>query len=373
MSYAQGVARQAELGGAIAAQKGDLATADAALGKAVEAYERQGRFLDAGRAATTAAAAAEGVDPARATRWTTRAEGLFQRAGDPLGPAHVQMARGLAAARANRTDAALAAFGKAAELAGANATDRGRTVARVARENAARVLTRMGDSPEAARRAAESGLGEVVTRERNLTGGFKAYDAGLAAYQAGDWAAAETKFGEARKAFEDLKEDGYAKRTRKAAGWARYNALVATPVAQAGARWKSLVEETSKLDDPELFLRTYAASALADHQNQSGDPSARLAECARRAEAQGQPELAARCHGALAERPGKLEDRARHARLAFQFAPDETAAVYALYAVAVDAVNEEKNALAIELATLARPRAGKLQPALDDVLRTARP
>jgi hypothetical protein len=245
-------------------------------------------------------------------------------------------------------------------------------VARVAKENAARVLVHMGDGPDAAKRAAEGGLTEVVTRERALRDGFGAYDEGLAAYRAQDWTRAQARFATARSAFERLGEAGYVLRTRRAAGWAAYNALVATPAAEAAPKWSKLVEETAQLEEPELFLRAYAASALADHQVQRSDPGARLAECTRRAEALAFREIAARCHGALAERPGDLAGRARHARTAFGLAPEEAGAVYALYAVAVDAVNEDQPALAVELATLARPRAGQLQNALDEVLRAAR-
>jgi hypothetical protein len=372
MDYPQGVVRQAELGGVIAALRGDAARADTTLGRAVDAYGQRGRFLDAARAATWAAAAWQTRDDATADRWSRRAEDMFQRAGDPLGPAHVRMARGLAAARAGRDDVALAAFAQASAAAQGRAGERGATVARVAKENAARVLVRMGDGPDAAKRAAEGGLTEIVGRERALRDGFGAYDAGLAAYGAQDWARAQARFATARAAFERLGETGYVTRTRRASGWAAYNALVSTPAAQAAPKWSALVEETAQLEEPELYLRTYAASALADHQAQRGDPGARLAECTRRAEALGFREIAARCHGALAERPGDLAERARHARTAFGLAPEEAGAVYALYAVAVDALNEDQPALAVELATLARPRAGQLQKALDEVLRAAR-
>jgi hypothetical protein len=46
--------------------------------------------------------------------------------------------------------------------------------------------------------------------------------------------------------------------------------------------------------------------------------------------------------------------------------------VYALYSVAVDAYNGGRNDLAIDLATLARPNAGKLAESLDQVISAAR-
>ena len=82
--------------------------------------------------------------------------------------------------------------------------------------------------------------------------------------------------------------------------------------------------------------------------------------------------MGSRCHGAMAEAPGELKDRARHAKDAFRLDPEGIAGVYALYAVAVDAYNAGENALAVELATLARPRAGKLATSLDEVIAAAK-
>jgi len=242
----------------------------------------------------------------------------------------------------------------------------------LARGNAAKVLVRAGDTPESAEKASRAGLQTVVAREKLLRVSFEAYDDGRKAYEAKDWKRARASFDSSRQGFESLGEPGYATRAARAGGWATYNRLVGTPVAQAHDGWQELVKEVAPLGDDELYLRTYAAAALATHKTNGTDPALRLSECGKMAERQGYPELAARCLGALAERPGALQGRAQHARTAFAFAPDEAAAVYALYVVAVDAVNEDQPALARELAQLARPRAGGLAAALDEVLAATR-
>lgn len=368
MGYAQGVARQAELGGAIAAARGDTATASAALSEAVAHHERLGRSLDAARVATQLAAAWQARDPATAEKWATRAKALFAAAGDPLGPAHLSLARALADAKAKRLPQAMTGFAEAAKLAEAVGSNRGKALAVVARENAAQTLVMLGSGPEVARMAAEAGIEALVARQAQLDAAFGAYEAGLAAYGAGNYADARQAFTRARQAFEGLGEGAYAARSRRAAAWAQYNAAVSLPTAQSYPVWAQLVEETTHIDDPELYVRVYGASALAAHTLGQGDPGARLVECARMAERQGLRDIAARCHGAIAERPGDLATRAKAARTAHGFAPGDPAAVYALYVVAVDAFNEGDEKLARELATLARPAAGALGRQLDEIL-----
>lgn len=372
MDYPQGIARQAELGGRIAALKGDTAAASAALAQAVIWHEGLGRWIDAARVATALAAVYETADATQAQKWTTKAEGLFAKAGDPLGPAHVAMARGLADARAKKLEPALAAFARSAEAADKVGSNRGKIVARIARENAAQTLVMLGQSEDVARLAAQAGVGDLIQRQTDLKRAFEVYDTGLAAYQARDWTKARTAFGEARTVFEKISETGYAMRSRRAAAWSLYNQTVALPTAKAWPTWTQLVEETAKLDDPELFTRTYSAAALAAHSLKQGDPKDRLVECTKMAERNGLPDIGARCHGALAEREGDLDARAGHARSALALAPGSEAAVYALYSVAVDAYNGGRNDLAIDLATLARPNAGKLAESLDQVISAAR-
>jgi len=372
MDYPQGVARQAELGGRIAAMRGQTATATAALSQAVAWHEGLGRWMDAARVATGLAAALQPTDPAGAAKWGSRAEALFAKAGDPLGPAHVAMAKGLADARAKRLEQALADFAKAAEAAEKLGSGRGTAVARIARENAAQTLVMLGQTEDVARLAAQAGVSDLVERQVALKAAFTSYDAGLAAYDARDWSGARGKFQAAREGFEKLQEPGYAMRARRAAGWSVYNQTVALPAAQAYPAWSKLVEETAKLEDPELFARTYAAAALAAHTLKQGDPKDRLVECTRLAEKIALRDVGASCYGALAERDGDIEQRAKWAKAAFALDASEKAGVYALYAVSVDAYNAGRNDLALELATLARPNGGTLKKALDEIIAAAR-
>lgn len=372
MQYAQGVARQAELGGQIATARGDLATADQALSQAIAFYDGLGRSMDAARVATSLAAAWQSKDDARAAKWAAKAEGYFAKANDALGPAHVAMARALAKARKRDLEGALQGFARTVELAEKVGGERGTTVARVARENAAATLVALGHDADIARLAASRGISDLLERQRKLDASFSAYEAGLVAYDARTWEVARARFQEARQGFDALGEEGYALRARRAAAWSVYNAAVAQPVAVAYPTWNQLVEESGKVDDPELFTRTYAAAALAAHALKQGDPTARLLECTKQSERLGLTEVCARCYGALAERPGDLDARARHARTASAFDAGEKASVYALYVVAVDAFNAGRNELAIELATLARPNAGTLAVALDEIISSAR-
>jgi hypothetical protein len=83
----------------------------------------------------------------------------------------------------------------------------------------------------------------------------------------------------------------------------------------------------------------------------------------------GLEDVEARCHGALAERAGDLDARAKEARAAHKLVPGEVETVYALYSVAIDAYNADRVDLARELATLARPNAGALAGQLDIILK----
>jgi hypothetical protein len=242
----------------------------------------------------------------------------------------------------------------------------------VARENAAQTLVMLGASEDVARLAAQAGVSDLVERQVALKAAFAEYDAGLAAYDRREWPAARARFKSAQAGFETIAEPGYAMRARRAAGWSEYNQTVALPAAQAYPTWTKLVEETAKLEDPELFTRTYAAAALAAHALGQSDPKDRLVECTRQAEKNGLRDVGARCYGALAERDGDIDQRAKWARAAYALDASESAGVYALYAVAVDAYNVGRNDLAVDLAKLARPNGGKLTKALDEILAAAR-
>lgn len=371
MDYPQGVARQAELGGAIAGARGDVATAEAALGRAAAHYAGLGRNLDAARAATALAAALEGAGAAAADAWARKAEGYFAAAGDRLGPAHVALARGLAQARARKLPEALAWMAKAAAAADEVGGGRGAALAGVAREDAAQALVMLGASQDVAAAAAQAGVGDLVERARAMEEAARSYDAGMAAYAAGDFEAARAAFQRSRAAFEGLAEPQYALRARRSAAWSVHNQLVALPVAQAAPRWQQLVEEAARVEDPELYARAYGAAALSAHATGREDLDARFTECARLAEVASLPEVGARCWGAMAEAGDDLEARARQARAAHALAPAEKGTVYALYAVAVDAYNAERLDLAVELGRLAKPNAGKLATAVDEVIAAA--
>ncbi len=372
MEYAQGAARQAELGGEIAAASGDLSMAEAALSAAATRYGGQGRNLDAARAATALAAAFEGRDAAKAAGWGAAAAGYFSKAGDALGPAHVLLARGLANARAKRLPEALAQFAKAVELAEKVGGGRGAAIVAVAREDAAQTLVALGSTDEVAKLASQQGMGEIIARHQQTQKAADAYDAGLALYTKGDFKAAREQFVLARQTFDAAGETAYAGRARRSAAWSAYNVLVALPTAQAAPQWQQLVEETAKVEDAELFARAYSAAVLAAHAGGQKELGARYKECVRLAAIAQLPDVGARCWGAMAEEGEDLDDRAKSARAAHALDAGEKASVYALYVVAVDAYNAGRNELAVELATLARPNAGRLAGALDEVLAATR-
>ena len=368
MDYPAGVARQAELGGAIASEQGDIATASQALGQAAAWYVAHERPLDAARVATQLAAAWQRSDPTKAESFARKAEGYFASAHDPLGPAHVALARALADARAGRLPEALAGFAKAASLGEGAKTNGGAALARVARQDAASTLVSLGAGKDIAALAAQAGLVELVERATAMQAAFAQYEAGLKLYEARSWETARARFVEAQSAFARLSESAYAVRAHRAAVWSQYNATIALPVAQAVAIWSKLLPEAGQVEDPELYTRAYGAAAVAVHQSGTGDPVDRLNECVRRAASMGLADVEARCHGALAERAGDLDARAVQARAANKLVPTDAATVYALYSVAVDAYNADRADLAHELAALARPHAGALAAQLDIIL-----
>ena len=141
-----------------------------------------GRPLDAARAATGLAGALEPTAPAEADRWQAKAIQLFGQAGDPLGEAHVALARGLADARAKKLDAALGWFGKAEEVAQQVGGARAIQVREIAREDAAQTLVMSGASAEMAQKAAAMGVSDLMERQHGLQEAFKAYDQGLVLY-----------------------------------------------------------------------------------------------------------------------------------------------------------------------------------------------
>lgn len=369
MDYPAGVARQAELGGAIASEQGDIATASQALTQAADWYIAHGRPLDAARVETQLAAAWQRTDPSKAESFAKKAEAYFVSAHEPLGPAHVALARALADAKAKRLPEALAGFARAAQLGEAAKSGSGAALARVARQDAASTLVALGAGQDLAALASQQGLGDLVARATSMQTAFATYDTAVQAYDARQWTAARQDFSEAQASFTKLGETGYATRAHRAAVWSQYNAIITLPAAQAVTAWSKLLPEAGQVEDPELYTRAYGAAAVAVHQSGQGDPTVRLNECVRRAAAMGLEDVEARCHGALAERAGDLDARAKEARAAHKLVPGEIETVYALYSVAIDAYNAERVDLARELATLARPNAGALAGQLDIILK----
>lgn len=371
MNYPQGMARQAELGGAVAAATGDLSTANEALSSTVDYFVREGRSLDAARAATSLSAAWQASDTTRAESWGRRATDLFAKAGEPLGPAHVALARGLAAARAKKLDDALHLFATAADLAKAQGGDAGTALASVARDDAAQTLVALGSSADVARLSAEAGLADIVEHEQKLQVGSAAYDAGLSAYNGGRFDEAKAQFQLARQTFDQIGETAYAARARTAAAWSVYNQLAGMATSKAAPSWQALVEEAAKVGDAELYARAYGAAVLAAQAVGQTSLGQRFDECVRLATNAGLLEVAAHCHAGLAQGEGDLDSRARHARLALQLAPTDSASAYALYSVAVDAYNGGRNDLATEMARAALPIAGELRASVQAVLDAA--
>lgn len=361
-------ARLAELAGALAGAEGDPVGASAAYQDALRAYEARGWTADAARVATglVGATTASG----QAELWVKRAHELFRKAGDPVGPAHVALAEGLAWVRAEELDRALERFAAAVQAARA-AGPAGASVASVAQANAAQALVVLGASPEAARRAASAGLdgleGAVAHHER-LVAAMADYDAGRQAFDGRRYAEAERRFREAETALRALGEEDYARRARLARLWAGANLALGRPAAEALPALGHLQSEASQTDDVELQVRLAVGASLAAWELGHDDPGPKVVAAAELAEARGFPDLAARCRAALAEGPEPLEQRAGHARSAYHLAPTASAAVYAMYAVAVDAYNAGELELAAALAGEVLPKAGALEQAVRGVL-----
>ena len=370
LQHPSGVARLAELDGALAADRGDTATATARYGDAVRTFSAQGHHADAARAAVgrAAALAVAGGAPAE----SARAEALehFRRAGDPLGPAHLALACALAYARAGRLDDALQGFARAAELGRGVASPQGQALAKTAENNAARALVALGASQAAAEQAAAAGLSAAVGHQRALDDAFAAYDEGLAAYAEGRFSTARARFSEAYTELKAAGEDTYATQARLALAWTAYNIAVGLPPQEALPFWGEVIAEAGALEDEELLARAMAAQALCADRlglDPSGD---RLRHAAGLAERTGLPSVAARCWAALAEGGRPIDDRARAARRAYALDPGEPLAVYAMYSVAVDAYNEDKPDLARALCVEVLPRAGSLDAAVRGVIGT---
>lgn len=366
-----GAARLAELDGAIAARGDDPQAAAAAFERAIVEYEKRQYWAEAARVATDVVEVWAGRDEAKLAKAEERAAALFAKAGDPVGPAHVSIAEGLGRARRKDLDGALRAFASAATAAEAVATDRGRQVSAIAREDAAQLLLAMGHSADAVAKASEWGLEKAVARHERFVAAEQAYSQALGAYNAGRFTDARAGFDTAYRTFTEIGEHGYARTSRRGRAWSEYNAHVAADPARQFEVYTRLIEEAAVVQDPELRARSMAASALASATLGRGEAGAALRGAARAAEQMGLHSVAGQCFAELAQRDGDLNQRTEAARRAYELRGDRVG-VYAMYSVAVDAYNAGAYDVAIELADEAMPNAGDLAASLTQVRDAAR-
>lgn len=368
MDHPAAQARAQELAGGLAAASGDLQAANAQLEAALGWHEARGHYADAARVAVALVRANAAQDVPTAERWGERAVALHGQFGDPLGPAQVALAMGLGRADAKDIEGALKYFGEAVELGRASGRAQGAFIADTAEKNAAQALAMLGASEQAAALAASGGLEAALAHSEGLAAALQEYDQGLRAYQEGRFSDAQRRFVTAAERLEELGESAYAAQASKGALWCSYNLAVAMPPTESLAFWGQIQAEAQRLEVVELELRAGAELAIA--QARSGHPSAAdsLEKAARAAEKGGMPSVAARCWSERAELAGPLERRGQDARRAHALAPGAASSTYALYSVAVDAFNAGEAALARELAELALPNAGELEPDLRGVL-----
>ncbi len=352
-----------ELEGGIAARRGDVDGARAALTAALDYRVGAGHYAEAARVAT----AMVRVDSAHsADREFSQALALFSQAGDDLGPAHVELAYALGRVEAEDLAGALEAFARAAEVA--EATGHGDHVVETARRNAAQALILLGASEDAATLAVGAGVAGALEHHRTLVAALMAYDQGLEAYDRGDFGGARTHFHESSSALKRIGEMDYARQAERAYAWCAYNIAVGLPAEKSWVFWSEVIAEAQRLDDLELEARATAATAMVGVRLGHSNNQRRLRDAAELAATAGLPDVAARCLAELAEQPGELEDRALHARNAFGLAPEDPATRVALYNVAVDAYNADQYELARGLAELGLTQPGELKVPLESIL-----
>jgi tetratricopeptide (TPR) repeat protein len=362
-----GLARLSELEGLIAARGDQPGPAVEALGKALTEFETRSAWAEAARIATEIVEVQAGRDEAALAKAKEKAVALFAKAGDTLGPAHVGIAEGLGRHRRKDLEGALKAFVAAAESAEAAGTDRGRTVARIAREDAAQALIALGHSAEAAKKASEFGLEDALKRQETFGRAEKAYEAATAAFNAGKYDEAKTGFEGAYKDLLAAGEDGYALKARKGRAWAEFNATVGKDPTVALPIWQRLVEEGTMLRDPELRVRSMAAAALDSAALEKPSAAVSLKAAAEAAEQLGLTTVAGQCWAEYAVRGPDLDSKERAARRAWELRKGDKIGTYAMYSVAVDAYNDGDYKLAIEISDEILPTAGELKPSVQSV------
>ena len=354
-----GVARISELEGLIASRRGDAAAAGRALDTAASAFEAHGDWAEAARIATEAVEAYAGKDATALGTARERAVGLFAKAMDPLGPAHVGVAEGLGRARHADPDGALLAFATAATSAEAVKTARGAQVAAIAREDAAQTLILLGQSPEVAEKSKKYGLDAIIAQHATFEKAQKSYDAARTSFDQGRFPEARDGFDAAYKALQGLGETGYALKARRGRAWATYNATIGQTPASALPIWQGLIEEAVQIQDPELRARAMGAEALDAADLKRPEALISLRAAAEEAEQLGLLPLAGQVQARRATLEPALDDRLAAARRAWSLRPDSVG-VYAMYAVAVDLYNADRFTEAAQIADDVLPSAGKL-------------
>jgi tetratricopeptide (TPR) repeat protein len=366
-----GVARLDELQAAIAAADGDMEAAAAAYEAALRALDERKYWADSARVASALVVLSAGRDPDAVARWSEEAIERFRRAGDPLGSAHVGIATGLGLAREGEIEGALKAFVGAARVAEESDTERGRQVARVARDNAAEALRVLGHSAQAVQMATELGLVDAVAHHEAFAAAKDAWVEGMAAWDAGEWATARERFDTAFSGFREIGENGYAATARRGRAWALWNLAVGQSPVVALPYYEEIVQEAIQVNDPELRVRARAAQALSAMEIPQVDAEPLLRTAAEDAESIGMDLMASRCWAGLADLGEDMEARARAARRSQVLDPGGSASAYAMYSVAVDAYNADQYALAQELSREVLPHAGDLRDAVTAVLEAA--
>jgi tetratricopeptide (TPR) repeat protein len=366
-------ARVAELAGLIAAGEGDAAAAAAAYQQATSAYQARGAHADVARVGCLWIEAVAGRDEAETTALVERTLAAFRAAGDPLGPAHVGNAEGLGRAARHDLEGAMNAFVAAAADADAARSDRGRQIAAIARENAARTVAEEVGSEAVLREASRWGLEELVEKRGRYVSASADYEAARQAYDRKQWREARDGFDRATKALEGLGESGRAALARRGRAWAEYNdTLAATPLV-AYPTWQKLVEEATLLGDAELRARARGAGALAAADLKRPEAAKLLQVAATEAEQMGLRGLAGQCRAALVPLTPALADKVAAARQAFVLRGGDAEGQHALYQAAYAAYQADDYDTAIALCDEVRPLAtGALRTAVDELLSAAR-
>lgn len=367
-----GQARLAELDGVVAGLRGDAVRAGASLDAAIKTWDTLGYVTEAARVAADRVEQEAAAGSARLRERVSAAEALFVRANDPLGPAHVAISEGLGHARRGAKAEALAAFVRAAERAEAVAAPRAADVAAIARQNAASLLVDGGMSAEAAAQASKSGLDGVVAREQAFRAAEAEFNAGVAAMNTKRWDEARDKFASAEKALGAIGEGTRAADARRARLWATFSAATDDPAVPALAIYRRVAEEATTVRDPELRARATAAVGLTAAELKLPDALGTLRAAAPLAEGASLGPIAGQVWASLAALEPKLSDRAVAARRAYDLRGADELGTWAMYAVAVDAYNEDHLELAEEIAVEILPKSGKLQPKVTEVLAAIR-